>query len=84
MERAEPCPGIRSPAGYAADWKGGSPIHYINAEEVLPKHLLETVQAMIADPEVVAAVKAGKAGFRCRKYETRDGNEGLSVEWVDL
>ena len=44
MERAEPCPGIRFPADSAAGWKGGSPIHYINAEEVLPKHLLDEIR----------------------------------------
>ena len=65
---------------------GPQPVAWIEGGTAvnLPKHLLEAVQAMIADPEVVAAVKAGKAGFRCRKYETRDGNEGLSAEWVDL
>lgn len=50
-----------------------------------PRHLLKTVEAILNDADDVAAINAGKVGFRVREYTTRDGlGTGLSVDWVDL
>ena len=54
--------------------------YYVN----LPKHLVDDCRAMIADPETVQQINAGKAGFRIRKYFTKNNQEAFSVEWVDI
>lgn len=55
--------------------------HCING----PKHLLKDVSDMLADPEAIAAIREGKAGFVIREYEASDyGKLCYSVDWVDL
>ena len=56
------------------------PKYYIN----LPGHCLKDVRAMIADPEAVDQINAGRAGFKIRTYTNRNGGESYSVEWLDI
>ena len=52
----------------------------------LPQHQTDTVNEILASPEVVEAIKQGKVAFKVRTYNaTKFGNkECLSVEWVDI
>ena len=49
----------------------------------LPKHLVDTVKAMIDDDEAVEAINAGQVGFKPYEYDGKNGH-GVSVEWVDI
>lgn len=48
-----------------------------------PSHMLEEVQAILADQDDVDAIKAGAVGFYIRQYESH-GKDCYSVSWVDL
>lgn len=50
----------------------------------LPKHLMESVNAICADPEAVEAINAGKFGMEIYPFESKEGNICYSVTWVDL
>lgn len=52
----------------------------------IPSHQTENVQKMLADEEVIDAIKAGKVGFEVKTYNaTNFGNkECFSVTWIDL
>ena len=54
--------------------------YYVN----MPSHLNDDVMQMIRDPEIVAQINAGKAGFKIRPYTNRNGGTSYSVEWVDI
>ena len=54
----------------------------------LPQHMIEEIQGILADPEDVEAIKAGKVGFKIRTYES-DKKKGkdktcYAISWVDL
>lgn len=51
----------------------------------LPKHMLDTVQAMIKDREVVKYINDGYAGFVIQTYVPKNYPDKVaySVEWVD-
>lgn len=54
----------------------------------LPQHMVEEIQEILADPEDVEAIKAGKVGFKIRTYES-DKKKGkdktcYAISWVDL
>ena len=51
---------------------------YVN----LPSHLCEVCRQMIADPETVDTINAGKAGFSIYTYETNN-RLCYSVNWED-
>ena len=53
---------------------------YVN----LPSHLLDDVRSIMADPEVVSEINAGKCGFKIRAYQNSQGGESYTVEWIDL
>lgn len=65
---------------------GAQPIAWLDKDIALnmPRHMLASVQEMIADPEVVEAVKAGKLGIKARPYTAKDGKDYIGTEWVDL
>lgn len=50
----------------------------------LPSHLLKVCRDMIHDPEAVAAINNGNAGFKIYQYTGKNGNCGFSVDWVDI
>ena len=50
----------------------------------LPSHLLEACEEMRKDPEAVDAINNGQAGFKVYQYNTKNGNSGFSVDWVDI
>ena len=52
----------------------------------IPAHQTENVQEMLADQEVIDAIKAGKVGFNVKPYNAANfGNkECFSVTWVDI
>lgn len=51
----------------------------------LPSHMLETVEAMIADPDVVGEINGGKVGFQIRTYQSKQFNrECYSIVFVEL
>lgn len=52
----------------------------------LPAHLHDTALEILADPEVVEAIKAGKAGVKIRSYDAdKFGKKDCrSVEWIDI
>lgn len=63
---------------------GAAPVAVTTAELVnLPKHLLDSVRAICADADAVAAINNNRFGFKIRPYE-RNGKTCFSVEWVDL
>lgn len=49
-----------------------------------PAHLTDYVEEIIEDQETVDQINAGKAGFRLRSYEDRNGDTRWSVLFVDL
>lgn len=49
----------------------------------LPSHMLEEVESILADPEDIESIKAGKVGFTLRKYESH-GKDCYGVKWVDI
>lgn len=50
----------------------------------LPAHLLETCTEMREDPEAIEEINNGQAGFKVYQYESKGGQIGYSVDWVDL
>jgi hypothetical protein len=52
----------------------------------LPMHQTETVNEILASPEVVEAIKQGKVAFKVRIYNAvkYSNKECYSVEWVDM
>lgn len=48
-----------------------------------PKHLLDTVKAMIEDVDVINLVNDRKVGFKIYGYYGKHG-KGYSVEWVQV
>ena len=50
----------------------------------LPSPLLEVCKDMIHDPEAVAAINNGNAGFKIYQYTGKNGYCGFSVDWVDI
>lgn len=54
--------------------------YYVN----MPSHLNDDVFKMIHDQECIDQINAGKAGFKIRTYNNRNGGTSYSVEWVDL
>ena len=63
---------------------GDAPVAMIDGSFVnLPKHLTDTVKDMLHDDEFIAAVNAGKVGFKVYSYEN-NGKTCYSVNWVDL
>ena len=50
----------------------------------LPEHLIDEVKAILNDPEDIATIKAGKVGFKVRKYTDKSGTERKSIDWVDM
>jgi hypothetical protein len=49
----------------------------------LPKHMAGAIKEILADPELVQAVKDGKAGFKIYTYESHN-RECYSINFVDL
>lgn len=51
----------------------------------LPKHMLDTVEAMIKDRAVVQYINEGNAGFQIHQYTPRNYPDRIaySVEWID-
>lgn len=57
-----------------------TPKYYING----PKHMCNQCKEIMEDPEAVAQINAGNAGFKIRSYKNSRGSTSYSVEWVDL
>jgi len=54
----------------------------------LPQHMIPEIEEILSDAEDVAAIKAGKVGFRIRTYES-DKKKGkdktcYSISWIDF
>lgn len=64
---------------------GASPVAVCDSFYVnLPSHLMDDVRNIMADPEVVADINAGKCGFKIRAYQNSQGGESYTVEWIEL
>lgn len=51
----------------------------------LPSHMTETVRGILADPEAVADIEAGKVGIKFESYNSKTYNrECLGCRWIDL
>lgn len=51
----------------------------------LPKHTLDTVNALIADDEAVEAINAGKVGITVYDYtDKKYGKHCYGIRWVDI
>ncbi len=51
----------------------------------LPQHLTGTVQEMLQDDDLIAAINAGCVGFKVYKYQdSKFHKDCYSVEWVDV
>lgn len=50
----------------------------------LPAHKVEDVRAIIADPEAVDQINAGKCGFKIRAYVDNNGVDRFTIDWVDI
>lgn len=51
----------------------------------LPSHLLSDVREMLANPEDVAAINDGRAGFVIYTYTPKNGKQlRYSVNWIDI
>lgn len=50
----------------------------------LPDHCLSDVEAIIADDELVAAINAGKCGFKPSQYEDKNGKVRNSGTFIDI
>ena len=64
---------------------GEQPVAIIDGFKVnLPKHMTETVKAIMADPEDVAEINAGKVGFVIYKYFPKGYNtETYSIRFTE-
>lgn len=49
-----------------------------------PAHLTEQCKEIEQDPEAVAQINAGKAGFKIRDYINSLNKTSYSIEWVDV
>lgn len=49
----------------------------------LPNHMLEEVESILEDEEDVADIKAGKVGFKIRKYESHN-KDCYGIDWIDI
>lgn len=49
-----------------------------------PEHLTEQCKEIEQDPEAVAQINAGNAGFKIRDYINRYNKTSYSIEWVDV
>lgn len=50
-----------------------------------PKHMLESAQEILSDPEAIADINNGKVGFKIYTYhDTKYNRNCFGVEWVDL
>lgn len=51
-----------------------------------PAHMLEEVNSILADAEDIAAINAGKVGFKIRTYQAKNykNKTCYSVEFVDM
>lgn len=64
---------------------GDSPVALVNGNLVnLPSHLTETVKEMLKDEELISAINEDKFGFKIYHYETKNGKQGYSVNWIDI
>ena len=52
----------------------------------LPSHLYEAANEILADHEVIEAIKAGKVGVKVRSYDSDKfkKKDCRSIEWVDI
>ena len=51
----------------------------------LPSHLLSDVREMLANPDDVAAINDGRAGFVIYTYTPKNGKQlRYSVNWIDI
>ena len=59
--------------------------HSSNYNTDLPMHMTETIEQMIADPEVVSEINEGKVGFSVRAYMSKNYNrECYSIRFEDI
>lgn len=65
---------------------GPQPLAVIDGYKVnLPSHLLADVQEMRANPDDVAAINEGRAGFVIYTYTPKNGKQlRYSVNWIDI
>lgn len=49
----------------------------------VPSHMVETIKEILADEEDIAAINAGKVGFKVYTYKNEYGTQ-YGLEWVDL
>lgn len=65
---------------------GDHPVIVTDNEYVsVPKHLTDTVKAMIADDEAVDAINSGKLGFTIYEYvDSKYKRTCYSVTWIDM
>lgn len=81
---------IRPIRGLFINGKGVFDAHPVaigkNALIDLPAHLTDAANEIMADPEAVEAIKAGKVGIKVRSYDSdKYGKKDCrSVEWVDI
>lgn len=50
----------------------------------LPSHLLEVVRSIMDDAETVDLINAGKCGLTIRTYQSDDGAEHYTADFVDV
>lgn len=64
---------------------GPSPVAILADRFVnLPNYTLSTVADMLADPETVEEIKAGKCGFSVEVYQDKNGVDRIGVRWEDV
>ena len=63
---------------------GASPVGILEDKLInLPNHMLAEVEDILKDEEDIAAIKAGEAIFKIRKYESH-GKECYGVDWQEV
>lgn len=50
----------------------------------LPSHMNDEIEAIMADPEDIAAINAGKVGAYAYEYINSRGGKSYSIHWIDL
>lgn len=50
----------------------------------LPSHLLDVVRSIMDDQETVDLINGGKCGITIRKYQTDDGSDHFTADFVDV
>lgn len=64
---------------------GDSPVMMCDGFNVnLPGHMLQDVKDIMADPESVADINAGKVGAYVYEYTNSRGSKSYSLRWIDL